>query len=167
MNQTNFFAYMLILIGTVLLLYQFDVIEFSRFEIITAASIFLGIVWLRKSMIHPAHKGVLGGTFWTLFGISLLLMRNYVLPMNDTFGFGLVFLLLAVANLASFIFSQKSMTNISFTLLFTLIGSGFFAVHYGVIKGWEMADIFIIYWPLLLVVGGIFLVIEGLMRRTG
>lgn len=166
MKKTDFFAYMLIIAGVALLLYQFDIIGFTRFEIITAASLFLGILWFRKGMMHPQRSGILGGTFFTLLGVSLLLMKQYILPMEDSFGFGLVFVLLAIANLTAFVLAGRKADNIFAALIFLLAGGVFLSVYFDLISGWRMADLVSVFWPVLLIILGIFLVIEGFIKRT-
>jgi len=166
MKQTNFFAYALIFIGTALLLYQFDVIEFSRSEVIITVSFLLGLIWMKKAMVHPERRGFLGGTFWILLGILVLLMQNFILPTNDVFAFGMIFLILAVANLiAHFTTIQNTNGNLASALVFTAIGSLLLAMYYNYLSGWRLVDLVSVYWPLLLVGGGAYMIIEAFRRN--
>jgi hypothetical protein len=92
-------------------------------------------------------------------------MTRRIVPADDTFGIGAIALNLAIANLVYYGFTRKNMANISAALIFTIIGSAFMAVAYDLISPWRAADIFSVYWPVLLIIGGFFLLIDGLLKR--
>lgn len=166
MRNTNFFAYALILIGVVLLLHQLEIIYFSRSFFVVFGSLLLGVLWFKKGLIHPEHKGILGGTFWILTGITLFLMTQHMIPAADTFGAGIVLLNLGIANVVCYVFSRRNISNLTAALIFALPGIMLVGVYYHWISAWRAADLFFVYWPVLLIIGGIYLIFQGILRHA-
>lgn len=160
-----FTAWILILIGIMLLLNQFGLLFFDRFNIVLVGSILFGILLLNKSYKHPLKKGILGGTFFLLLAFILVLMRFNFLPVNDQVGIGLIFVLLGLSNIIYFLFYPKKTANIIYALLFLLLSAPLFLDYYNVLPGWMLEHYFITYWPAILILIGAGLLLEGLRRR--
>ena len=80
-------AIILISVGALLLLYQTDLIDFSIADVISYGFVLIGILFLINSFNRSDKKGLLGGVFFTVFGTTMILMREYTLPRDDEFGF--------------------------------------------------------------------------------
>lgn len=158
-------AWIFIIIGVLLLLNQFDLLFFDRFTIVFAGSVLFGVLLLNKSYKHPLKKGILGGTFFILFAVILLLMRFNFLPVNDKVGTGLIFVLLGFSNIIYFLFYPKKTANIIYALLFLLLSAPLFLDYYSVMPGWMLEHYFATYWPVFLILIGLGLLLEGLRRR--
>lgn len=158
-------AWILIFIGVMLLLNQFGLISFDRFSIAFIGSILIGVLLVAKSTNHPEKKGVLGGSFFLFFALTLLFMRIHLIPAQDQIGLSLIFVLLSLSNIIYFLFYPKKTANIIYALFFLLLSTPILLDYYRVLPGWMLEDYFFIYWPLLLILFGFGLLLEGLRKR--
>jgi len=165
MRRHNVTAILLIVFGVLLIFNQFDLIYFSRLNIFITGSIFLGIVLLNKGFKNPQKKGLLGGSFFISFALILVLMRIGFLPINDQVGTGMIFVLLGLANIIYFLVYPKRTANIIFAILFLLLGLPFLLTYYDVLSVWMVEDYFITYWPALLIIIGLGLLVDGMLKR--
>ncbi|MEJ2053702.1 MAG: DUF5668 domain-containing protein [Calditrichaceae bacterium] len=157
-------AWALIIAGSIIFLNQLDLFDLNRATIISILCITGGIYLLIKGFNHPAYKGIFGGTFFTIFGASLFLMKIDYLPINDSFALGLILADLGIANLLYFMMSRTKISNLVFGLIFILTAIPFLASYFYYIPSWEIEDIFSTYWPILLILLGIGLLAESLLK---
>ena len=157
-------ALLLIFTGIYLILANFDILYFTTRDLITYGAIILGIILFVNGLSHPQKKGILGGTFFFVFGIILTLMRNHILSRNDTFGFAMFFLSLAVANWVYFLFRKERTGNFISGIVFGLIGSGLYLSYTGVLPTWLLMDWSFRLWPIILILIGLAMVINAFRR---
>jgi len=122
MNKQYWPAIILIVIGVLLILYQTDLLDFSAADVISYGFIILGLIFLINSLNRTDKKGILGGVFFTLFGIAMVLMREHTLPRDDEFGFAAFFIALALGNVAYLPFKKDKTTNIIWGIVFGTLG---------------------------------------------
>lgn len=157
-------AWVLIALGSIILLHQLDFFSLNTGNIIALISLAGGVILLSRGWKHPEHKGIFGGTFFILLGLSLFLMEFHFFPISDIFALGLIFIDLGIAHLLIFIFKKTKISNLIFGIIFILIGSPLIAYEYYYISRWEIQDIFSTYWPILIILVGVGLLGEGLFR---
>lgn len=166
MKKSNISAWLLILIGVVLLFNQLDFIRFSRGNFLIIACFFLGVVLLNKGFNSSERKGILGGSFFILEGSALLLMQMGYLPKLDSVGWGILFINIGLANIIYYLFKQTHFSNLTIGLIFVLLGIPFVAAAYDLIRVWMIADILSVYWPVILILIGAGLLIEGMVKKA-
>lgn len=166
MKKSYFFPIVLIIVGCLLLLNQFDLLIITRpYLIITGFSI-IGLVFVRKSFETEFQKGLLGGSFFLLSGIVLFLVDLGYIPAYDNVIFPILLMILGLSNLLYFLFTRKSYTNVTFGLIFLASGLPFLVYHYGSITFWEISDAFSTYWPILLITAGFGFLIDGILKKA-
>jgi hypothetical protein len=158
-------AIILISIGALLLLYQTDLIDFSTADVISYGFVLIGIVLLVNGLNRSDRKGLLGGVFFTVFGTTMILMREYILPRNDEFGFAAFFLSLALGNIAYLPFKTDKTTNIIWGVIFGAIGGILLWVYFGYYPSWYIYEQMAIYWPLILIVLGLVMIVKAYIRK--
>ncbi len=158
-------AWILIAIGSIILLHQIDIFNLSAANIIALVSLVGGIILLMRGWKHPEYKGIFGGIFFTLLGISLFLMQYNYFPVTDSFALGIIFIDLGIAHLVYFIFRKIQISRLIFGIIFIVIGCPLIAYEFYYISFWEIRDIFSTYWPLLLILLGVGLLSEGLLKH--
>ena len=122
MNKQQKTGLLLIIIGGLILLNQFQIFDLSAKNIVAVTSLLLGMLLLKKSLTSPERKGLLGGSFFLIWGIMLLFF-NFNSEMGRTLFFGQLFLSLGLANLIYFLFSGVTRaTNFFVFVLFAAIG---------------------------------------------
>jgi hypothetical protein len=167
MKKSYFFPVTLIVIGTLLLLNQFDLLELSRpFVFVLVLSLILGAVLIRKALLTPSRKGILGGSFFILLAIGLLLMDFDYIPKDDILVFPMLLIPLGLANLIYFSFNRSSFTNVTFGIVFILASLPILIFYYGSIPYWEISDTISTYWPVLLITAGLGFLIEGVLKKA-
>jgi hypothetical protein len=158
-------AIILISIGALLLLYQTDLIDFSIADVLSYGFVVIGIVFLINSFNRTDKRGLLGGVFFTTFGTAMILMREYVLPRNDEFGFAAFFLALALGNIAYLPFKKEKTTNIIWACIFGALGGLLLWVYYGYYPSWYIYEQVGTYWPVILILLGAAMIIKAYVRK--
>jgi len=166
MNKSYFFPVALIVIGTLLLLNQFDLLYLSRPYLFIIAFTVIGLILMRKALISPTRKGMLGGSFFLLMAVIVLLLDIGYIPFYDEVIVASILIALGTANLVYYLFSRKSFTNVTFGLIFIAAGMPFLIVYFGSVSYWEMADAFSKYWPVLLITAGLGFLADGMFRKA-
>ena len=136
MNKHYWPAIVLILVGAVLLLHQTDLIDFTWADLLSYGSIAIGIILLVNCFNRTDRKGILGGVFFTVFGVSMLLMREYILPRADEFGFAMFFIALALGNFAYLPFKKDKTNNLVFGGIFAVVGILLMWAYFGYYPSW-------------------------------
>ncbi len=165
MQKQYWTAISLITIGVLLLLYQMDLLDFSKSDIISYGFVILGVFLLVKSLSRPDKKGILGGVFFTGFGVAMVLMREHILPRSDEFGFAALFIALALANFIYLIFRTDKTTNLIWGIIFGVAGGLFLCVYLGYYPSWYVYDQVETYWPVILIIIGIGIVVKAYYRK--
>jgi Na+/proline symporter len=165
MNKQIWPAIILIMIGILLILYQTDLLDFSTADLISYGFVLIGIIFLIKCLNQTDRRGILGGVFFTLFGLTMILMREHTLPRDDEFGFAAFFLALALANIAYLPFKKDKSTNIIWGMIFGVVGGLLLWVHYGYFPSWYIYEQFTVYWPVILIVLGSVMIVKAYIRH--
>jgi hypothetical protein len=147
-------AFLLILAGVLLLLYQMDLFYFSRADLFSYGLTFVGIILLANSFNRPNRKGIFGGVFFTSFGVSMIFMREYIFPRDDEFGFAAFFLALALANFATIPFKTEKTTNLVWGVIFGAVGGALLWASLGYVPTWYIYELLETYWPVILIMIG-------------
>ena len=166
MKKSYFFPITLIVIGTLLLLNQFNLLQFSRPYFFIIGFIILGAVLARKAFLTPTRKGLLGGSFFIMLSLALLLMDLGYIPIYDDLIFPMLLIPLGLSNLIYYSFTRASFTNLTFGLIFILAGLPFLFFHFGSLSYWEISDAVSTYWPVLLITAGLGFLIEGMLKKA-
>jgi len=166
MNRSYFFPVALIVIGTLLLLNQFDLLYLSRPYLFIIAFTVIGLILMRKALISPTRNGMLGGSFFLMMAVIVLLLDIGYIPFYDEVIVASILIALGTANLVYYLFSRKSFTNVTFGLIFIAAGMPFLIVYFGSVSYWEMADAFSKYWPVLLITAGLGFLADGMFRKA-
>ena len=165
MNKQILPAIILIFIGVLLLLYQTDLLDFSTADLLSYGFVLIGVVFLIKSLNRTDRRGILGGMFFTLFGIAMILMRENALPRNDEFGFAAFFIALALANIIYLPFKKDKSTNLIWGIIFGALGGVLLWAYYGYYPSWLLYEQIEMYWPVILIVIGAAIIVKAYMRN--
>lgn len=166
MKRSYVFPILLIAIGTILLLNQFDLIEFSMAYTIIFGSLAIGGFMLRKAYYSETRQGLLGGSFFILLALVLLSLDFGLIPFYDNLILGIIIVCLGISNFIFYIFTRKSFNNVTFGLIFSAIGLPFIIMYFTSVDMWDIADIFSAYWPLLLITAGFGFLLDGMFKKA-
>ncbi len=165
MKQSRFLPVALIATGLFLLLNQFDLLRLNRAEWVMLGSALIGFFLLRRAFLSEQKKGLLGGVFFVGFAAGLFLMDISLLPISEETGLGMMLLSLGLANLVYFAFTRLHTSSVVFGLIYSGFGAVFLFSYYEYIDWWSVADIVELYWPGLLILFGLALLIDGMRRQ--
>ncbi len=166
MKRSSFFPLALITVGTLLLLNQFELIEFTRPFFLIIGSAMLGLILTRKAFLNPARNGLLGGSFFILLSGAFLMLNLGYIPYYDYMFFPMVLVPLGLANLIFYLFNRKSFTNVTFGVIFLLASLPVLFYHYGYISFWQISETISTYWPVLLITAGLGFLLEGVWKKA-
>jgi len=165
MVRQYYAAIILIVVGIVLFLEQFDLIYLTKADYIIYGSIFGGLLLLINGISRTDKKGVLGGSFFLSYGIILLLMNNNYFIRDDEFGVATFFLSLSLANFVYFLFKRDRITNIVFGLIFGVLGGAFLVAYYDYYPSWYIAEQIEQYWPVALILLGLAVIFKAYRKQ--
>ena len=166
MKRSYVFPILLISVGIILLLNQFDLVEFSVAYTIILGSVVIGGFMLRKAYFSETRQGLLGGSFFILFAIVMLSLDFGFIPFYDNLILGIIIVCLGLSNFIFYIFTRKSFNNVTFGIIFSAIGLPFIIMYYTSVDMWDVADIFSSYWPLLLITAGFGFLLDGMFKKA-
>ncbi len=158
-------AIILITIGSILLLHQMDLLDFSKADFISYGFLLIGIILLVNGLSRTNKKGLLGGVFFSSFGLSMVLMRERFFPRDDEFGFAAFFLALALANFVYMPFGKDKTNNLTWGIIFGVIGGFLLWTYFGYYPTWYIYDMIETYWPLILIVVGVSMIIKAYTKK--
>jgi len=158
-------AIMLILVGSLLILYQTDLLDFSTADLVSYGFVLIGVIFILKCINRSDRRGILGAVFFTLFGITMILMREHTLPRDDEFGFAAFFVALALGNFAYLPFKKDKSTNLIGGIIFGVLGVLLLWAHYGYYPSWYIYEQVWIYWPVILIILGTVIIVRAYIRR--
>ncbi len=121
---------------------------------------------LRKAFDNPAKDGLLGGSFFMLFAVILILLDIGVFPYYDYLIIGLIFMAFATANFIYYGFTRKTFNNVTFGIIFAVAGIPFIIMYYQSLSWWDIWDGFYTYWPILLITAGIGFLVDGIVKKA-
>ncbi|MHB2153025.1 hypothetical protein ACX8XN_01360 [Calditrichota bacterium GD2] len=166
MSHQRFVGIILILAGGMLLVHQLGWLDLDGSAFIGILSVLIGLSFLRKALLRPDHKGVLGGTFFTLFGLALLLFSSWHGPLGRALLVGALFVSLAAANLTYFFANGMQRTfNLFMFFFFGAIGGSILMVYFGVFDVWQFEEVVSTYWPLILVALGLAILVDSALQK--
>ncbi len=165
MKQSRFLPIALIVTGLVLLLNQFNMLHLTRAQWAIAGSIALAVFLLRRAFLSERYKGLLGGVFFSGTAVGLLLMDNGLLPVGNETGFGMLLISLGLANFVYFVFTRLHTSSIVFGVIYSAAGAVMMLSYFRYIDWWNVAYLVELYWPALLILFGVALLVDGLRRQ--
>ena len=168
MNAQKRIGIILIVLGGLILLDQLQLFHLSGKNLIALLSVILGLLLIKKSQNRPKKRGLLAGSFFLIWGGLFLVFDYHTSPMGRTLFFGHFFLSLGLANLIYFFFSgvTKSLYLFAF-VLFEAIGATMVAAYYGKLDVLRLQSIVDTYWPVVLILFGIFILVDSYRSREG
>ncbi|KAA3617481.1 MAG: hypothetical protein D8M58_02055 [Calditrichaeota bacterium] len=168
MNKSYFFPLALIAVGTILLVNQFDLLNFTLPYLLIVGFAILGVLLIRKAFLTPSRKGLLGGSFFILIASLLLMMDLGIMPIpsQDAMIFPMLLIPLGLSNLIYYAFTRSSFSNVTFGVIFILAALPVLFFYYSSIPFWEVSDIVSTYWPVLLITAGLGFLIDGMLKKA-
>jgi len=161
MKRIYFFPIVLIVSGVLLLLHQFGLLYLSKVVWIITFSFLIGLSLLFKASNNKNHDGLAGGSFFVLFGVSLVLMNMGFIPIDDRLGFGLLAAIIGFSLIISFLFAKHSVVSLAFGIIALLIATPVLSTYYQLWSAWNMYEVISTYWPILLIALGLGFLLDG------
>jgi hypothetical protein len=155
----------LIVIGLLMLLDEMDIMALEWFDILFCAFVVIGISKFSNGLNRTDRHGILGGTFFTSFGMLMLLISNRVLVTADEFVFAVFFLCLVLANIVYFVLGGYHWFNLAWAVIFSAISGLFMLGYYGDYSYWHLYDIIATYWPVAFILSGLNLLLRGIKKH--
>ena len=165
MKKNTVFALTLIVTGALVLLSQLNVLHLRRPVWVMLGCAVSGVFLLLRSRKSMHRKGLLGGSFFLLAAFGIMMMENGLIPISDKTGFGMILIALGLANIIYFIFTRFRFSGLVFGLMYAGAGSLLFISYYDYLDWWSVSGFIGLYWPVLLILFGAALLIDGLRRQ--
>jgi hypothetical protein len=166
MHRSEWPAWILIIAGVVLLLYQLDYIELTRADLFSYGFLILGFLLAVKAIQRPDRRGLFGAVFFiNKFAIKKnITLRGFV--RDDEFAVATLFLSLALANFVLFMVSRNRWVNFTWGVICAVTGAAVLSIHMGYYPQWYIYDMMEQYWPVALILLGLTIILRAFKRRS-
>jgi len=165
-NGVLILGIILIILGLFIVLDRFlDFYFYEDWSILPGIAALLGIFLLIRGFRSPAKGGVFAGTVLLILGVFYFLRCNYLLPIlywNSSFP--VIILAIGIGFLVLFIVKPKDWGPLIPAVILIFIGGALFIEEWGI---WyiDLWDIIRDYWPILLILIGIKIVLDAMKRK--
>lgn len=161
LKKISWFGLVLIVLGLFMLLDRFDLMRFHFSSIFWPLMMLLGIVAAARGFNHNKRGKVFWGSVLFLYSLYFLLKSIDYFDISGQTVFPATFLIFGIAFLMLYINNMKDWPFLIPSLMLIGIGSAFLLSEYGFLYRWDVIDAVRTYWPVILILTGIAL----LMRR--
>ena len=155
----------LIIIGSILLLYKLDIFDFGWYQIYPVVMMGLGILFF-TSIAGKNQKGaVFPGTILFLLGLFFFLRNYEIVPYDYVRHVGpVVLIIVGLAFFAVFLTKPSDWGALIPSAVLVVIGSSLLLRKFHVIY-WNVWDVITTYWPILLIVIGAGIIFRSFGRQ--
>jgi len=155
----------LIIIGSILLLYKLDIFDFGWYQIYPVIMMGLGILFF-TSIAGKSQKGaVFPGTILFLLGLFFFLRNYEIVPYDYVRHVGpVVLIIVGLAFFAVFLTKPSDWGALIPSAVLVVVGSSLLLREFHVIH-WNVWDVITMYWPILLIVIGAGIIFRSFGRQ--
>ena len=165
MRKNYWFGIILIFIGVLLLLNETEIIDLEWFDVVFYSFIVIGLLKISNGWSRADKRGILGGTFFLTFGLLMELISNHYLISDDEFVLAIFSLSLALANLVYFAFRHDRWNNLTWAVIFGVVGGLFLIAYIGYYPRWYIYEVLETYWPVVIILFGVIILLRGLRKH--
>jgi len=161
-NKTSWLGVVLIIIGIVMLLDKLDVINVDFGTILWPLLMLVGVIVVARGFSDNRRGKIYWGTVLFLYALFFLLKSiDYFEIYSQTF-FPASFLIFGIAFLMMYLNNFKDWPLLIPALVLIALGCVFILTEYGIIYRWDVWNFISVYWPVILILFGIAI----LLKRT-
>lgn len=155
LNSHRIFGVLLIVVGTIILLSKFGFFELSFSDIFWPIISILGFFLVFIGYGEHNSGKIIWGTIFFLFGLFFFLKSIDVVYIPSSITLPVALYILGTAFMMAFFNSVKNWFLLIFVFIFYLLGSAFLLSYLGFWEKWEVWENLRIYWPIILVIIGL------------
>ena len=166
-KQTSYIpGLILILIGLLILTRNLGMYFLSFKDVITLGFVSIGALLLFQGIVRRNKTGIYPGTLLLLVGTWLTMERfritnYYTMDMM----WPLFIVIPGISFFITYIFKPSEWQLLIPGSILTIIGGGFLLAEMEYIRFWQIGTWLGKFWPLLIIVIGIFILLNGLKKR--
>lgn len=165
MNNSKTSGILLIIIGVIILLYSLDISIFCWEYFRGYGALIIGFLLLMKGNSRPHKKGLFLGSFIFLIGIYYTLGLTQFYSISRGLSIGVFTIALGISFYSLFFFKRRDWGYLLFGNFIIIIGLFFLLEYMKKLPSYLLIDTVDQFWPLLLIVFGLILLMKPLTRR--
>lgn len=154
------FGILLLVVGAALLLEKLEVIEFGWSRILWAAVALLGAAIVIRAFVQDGRGRIFWGTVLFLYGLYFFMRSLHLVEGQFTVFMPASMTILGFAFLMLFVSDPKDWHLLIPSVILLGFGGAFMLTEVGYIRRWEMWDTVRTWWPLILVLVGLSLILR-------
>jgi len=153
--KISWFGIILIIVGVVMLLDKFQVINISFSSIFWPLMMLVGIIAVGRGYNQNRRGKIFWGTVLFMYALFFFLRSSdYFEVYSHTF-FPATFLIFGIAFFMMYLSNMKDWPLLIPAVVLAAAGSLFILNEYGYIYDWEVWDVIRLYWPVILILFGV------------
>ena len=160
-KEFPFFAVLLILVGTLMLLERVDYLEFGWMSILWSALALLGVVKLVRGFRNPSGEGIVWGTVFFFVGTYQLLSEGGVFDLPSGTPFPALLAVIGFEFLLALIRKPREWHLVVPAVILIGLGSAMILAEMGILERWEVIEGIHAWWPAALVLFGAALLLNS------
>ena len=158
--RVPWFGFVLIVVGSVLLLSKLNIIDVEFMQIFWAVVMIYGILRVGQGFSRNVPRRVFGGTVLFLYGLFFFIRTWEYADMHPHMFFPASFLIFGIAFFMMYLNNAREWLYLVPALLLSGIGGAFILTEVGYLDRWDVWEAVRLYWPILLVLVGIAIILR-------
>ncbi len=164
-TRISWFGLVLILIGLLLLFDRLRIVRIESQIILWSGLILLGFISVMRGFSDNRPGRVFWGTFIFLFALFFLLRSMDLMDIHAHMLPPALFLMVGISFLMLFLHTPKEWGLLIPAVAFGALGVVLIMVEYGYLYEWDVWDFIRTWWPLILILLGVSVVLRPRPRR--
>ncbi len=165
-RRLPWFGAALIVVGLLMLLNRLDVLEIHFFSVVLPILMVFGVVVVARGFSQNAAGKVFWGTVLFLYSLFFFLRSIDSLNLHGPLVVPSTFIILGLAFAMLFLNNVREWFFLLPAVFLTGIGVVFILVEYDYLYGWEAWSVLGRYWPVLLILVGVAVILRRKEHRT-
>lgn len=165
-NKISWFGIALIIIGVAMLLDHLDIYNIAFSSIFWPLMMIIGIVTVAGGFSQNRRGKIYWGTVLFLYSLFFLLRSIDTIEIYGYIFLPASFLIFGIGFFMMFLNNLKDWPFLIPAFILTGIGSLFILTEYGYLSQWELWDIVRTYWPVILILFGLAMLLKRYTTKT-
>jgi len=153
--KTSWFGIALMIVGGFMLLERFNVVDIDFATVFWPLMMLIGIVSVGRGFSQERRGKIFWGTVLFLYSLFFLLKSIDSFEIYGYTFFPASFLIFGIAFLMMYLNNFKDWPFLIPAFLLSVVGALFILSEYGFLYRWEVWDIMRLYWPVILILLGL------------
>ena len=164
--NVSWFGIILVVFGAAMLLDRLDVINVDFSNILWPFMMILGLLIVGRGFSADRRGKIYWGTVLFLYSLFFLLRSIDRFEIEGYMFFPASFIIFGIAFFMMYLTNLKDWPLLIPSVILCFVGSMFILTEYGILYRWEVWDIVRLWWPVILILFGVAMLLKRRCNST-